>query len=221
MGTLADLDVIHLQCHIGTDTVALARRGARVTGLDFSKPALRVAAGLARQCGLTVEWVCADVRDARRAVGGRTFDVVYTGMGALGWLPDLRPWAGVVDALLRPGGLLVVESRDWERMRTDKQRLEVRDHVAVRDGARGFCIYIWSIPKHWHEPHVAEIIIVIERDGAITHRLVELSFAPYRLKELLSRLTQAGFEDCEVAYPRAGRYFVTARKPAEGPAVDP
>jgi SAM-dependent methyltransferase len=106
MGSLAGLDVVHLQCHIGTDTVALARREARVTGLDFSESALKIAAGLAAQCGVSVDWVRADVHDAPRAVGGRTFDVVYTGMGALGWLPDLQPWAGVVDALLRGGGML-------------------------------------------------------------------------------------------------------------------
>ena len=108
LGSLAGLDVVHLQCHIGTDTVALARRGAHVTGLDFSESALGVAAGLASECGVAVEWVCADVHDAPRAVGGRTFDVVYTGIGALGWLPDLQPWAAVVDALLRPGGRLYV-----------------------------------------------------------------------------------------------------------------
>ena len=39
LGSLEGLDVVHLQCHIGTDTVALARRGARVVGLDFSQPA--------------------------------------------------------------------------------------------------------------------------------------------------------------------------------------
>jgi 2-polyprenyl-3-methyl-5-hydroxy-6-metoxy-1,4-benzoquinol methylase len=106
MGTVAGLDVIHLQCHIGTDTVALARRGARVTGLDFSEPALKAAADLAATCGVMIDWACANVYDAYQATGGRHFDVVYTGMGALGWLPDLRRWAEIVDGLLRSGGML-------------------------------------------------------------------------------------------------------------------
>ena len=108
LGAVDGLDVIHLQCHIGTDTVALARRGARTVGLDFSQPALSVAAGLAGRCGLETQWICADVYDANAAVGGRSFDVVYTGIGALGWLPDLDGWARVVVDLLRPGGLLYV-----------------------------------------------------------------------------------------------------------------
>ncbi len=46
--------------------------------------------------------------DAVEALGARQFDVVYTGLGALCWLPDLDRWAAVVDALARPGGLVYV-----------------------------------------------------------------------------------------------------------------
>jgi 2-polyprenyl-3-methyl-5-hydroxy-6-metoxy-1,4-benzoquinol methylase len=108
LGSLAGKRLIHLQCHIGTDTVALARRGAHTVGLDFSKPALTVAADLARRCGLDIDWICADVYDAAEATAHECFDVVYTGMGALGWLPDLGRWAEVVANLLRPGGILYV-----------------------------------------------------------------------------------------------------------------
>jgi len=106
LGSLEELDAVHLQCHIGTDTVALARRGARVVGLDFSQPALEVASSLAERCGLAIDWVHADVYDAVAALGGKRFDVVYTGIGALGWLPDVHRWAAVVAELLRPGGAL-------------------------------------------------------------------------------------------------------------------
>lgn len=105
LGPIEGLDLIHLQCHIGTDTVALSRRGARVTGLDFSSESLAVAEGLAKDCELDIDWVCADVYDAAEEAG-RTFDVVYTGFGALGWLPDLGPWAHAVHDLLRPGGFV-------------------------------------------------------------------------------------------------------------------
>lgn len=108
LGSVDGLDLIHLQCHVGTDTVALARRGARVVGLDFSSASLAVAQELAKDCGLEIDWVCSDVYDAAGAVAGRSFDVVYTGFGALGWLPDLEPWAEVVHDLLRPGGLVYV-----------------------------------------------------------------------------------------------------------------
>jgi SAM-dependent methyltransferase len=108
LGPVEGLDLVHLQCHIGSDTIGWARRGARVVGLDFSAVALQAADELARRCGLDIRWVESDVHDAVAALGGERFDVVYTGVGALGWLPDLGAWADVVHGLLRPGGVLYV-----------------------------------------------------------------------------------------------------------------
>lgn len=100
-------DVCHLQCHIGTDTVSLARAGARVTGLDFSDRAIEVAARLAKRAGVDVTWVLGDVLDARAHVDG-DFDIVYTSVGTIGWLRDLDRWAMQITALLRPGGLFYI-----------------------------------------------------------------------------------------------------------------
>ena len=106
VGDVTGLDLVHLQCHFGVDSLEWARRGARVAGLDFSEPAVSAGRRLAAEMGLDAEFVTADVYDAVAAFDGRTFDVVYTGLGALIWLPDLRRWAEVVDELLRPGGFL-------------------------------------------------------------------------------------------------------------------
>ena len=110
-GLLGDIDGltgIHLQCHIGTDTISLARLGARMTGLDLSPASLEQARRLAAEAGPAVDYVEADTYSAPQALGGRTFDLVYTGIGALCWLPDIDRWAGVVDELLEPGGRLFV-----------------------------------------------------------------------------------------------------------------
>jgi SAM-dependent methyltransferase len=106
LGAVAGHDLVHLQCHLGTDTLSWARHGANVVGVDFAPAAVEAAAQLANDCGLPAEFVCADVYDAPAALDGRTFDVVYTGIGALGWLPDIAGWAQVVARLLRPGGVL-------------------------------------------------------------------------------------------------------------------
>ncbi|WP_311245101.1 class I SAM-dependent methyltransferase [Microbacterium sp. WCS2018Hpa-23] len=106
-GSLSGLDLCHLQCHIGTDTISLARAGARVTGADFSEPALRVAAALAERTGVAATWVQTDVLDARNAVAG-DFDVVYTSIGTICWLQDLDRWAAQIIALLRPGGTFFI-----------------------------------------------------------------------------------------------------------------
>jgi SAM-dependent methyltransferase len=108
LGDVRGLDGVHLQCHIGTDTVSLARLGARMTGLDFSAPAVAEAQRVAELAGVDAEFVEGEVDDAVDLLGPGRFDLVYTGVGALCWLPSVRRWAGVVAALLRPGGRLFI-----------------------------------------------------------------------------------------------------------------
>ncbi|MES5820212.1 class I SAM-dependent methyltransferase [Streptomyces sp. RG80] len=106
LGDLAGRNVLHLQCHLGTETLALARRGARAVGLDFSEASVAAATDIAARADVAVEYVRANVYDAVEALGGRQFDVVYTGKGALCYLPDLDRWADTVARLLCPGGRL-------------------------------------------------------------------------------------------------------------------
>jgi hypothetical protein len=75
LGPVAGRDLLHLQCHIGTDTISWARHGARVVGLDFSQASLGVARRLAMDCSIDAEFVCADLYDAVKALRGRDFDV--------------------------------------------------------------------------------------------------------------------------------------------------
>ncbi len=109
LGDVHGLEVLHLQCHFGADTLSLAQRGARVTGLDFSEPAIAAARGLADELGLAdrARFVCADLYEAPSAVGrAEAFDLVYVTWGATCWLPDIKRWAAIVAQFLKPGGRL-------------------------------------------------------------------------------------------------------------------
>ena len=108
LGDVSGLRGVHLQCHIGTDTISLSRLGARMTGLDFSRPALEQGRALAAETGAEVEFVEADLYDAADVLPAGTFDLVFTGIGALCWLPDIKRWAKVVSRLLAPGGRLFI-----------------------------------------------------------------------------------------------------------------
>jgi SAM-dependent methyltransferase len=108
LGDISGLRVLHLQCHIGTDTVSLARLGAKVTGLDFSGSAVEEGRRLAEQCGVDVHFVEGDAYDAAHLLGQESFDLVYTGIGALCWLPRIDLWAQVIRDLLVPGGRLFI-----------------------------------------------------------------------------------------------------------------
>jgi SAM-dependent methyltransferase len=103
---LERLDVCHLQCHIGTDTLSLLRLGAKsVTGLDFSPSALTEARWLFDQVGSQGRFVESDVYDAVSALGS-SYDLVYASVGAINWINDIGRWMQVASALLRPGGSL-------------------------------------------------------------------------------------------------------------------
>lgn len=101
------LDVLHLQCHIGCDSVSLARGGARVTALDFSPTALERVRELAAECGVAIETVEADATDLPHELDGR-FDLVYSTIGVLCWIGDVDAWMRGVARVLRPAGRLVL-----------------------------------------------------------------------------------------------------------------
>jgi SAM-dependent methyltransferase len=124
LGSVDGLRGVHLQCHIGTDTVSLARRGASMTGLDFSEPALVAARSLAAATGADATFVQAEVYDAVAALGAGGFDFAYTGIGALCWLPDVRRWAAAVAALLRPGGRLFIREGHPVLWAVDERRTD-------------------------------------------------------------------------------------------------
>jgi SAM-dependent methyltransferase len=110
VGPVEGKDLLHLQCHIGIDTLSWARLGARVTGVDFSPEAIRRARGLAEDLGIPATFVESDILSLPDApeLRGTTFDVVYTSRGVVGWLPDLARWGEVVAHFLRPGGVFYI-----------------------------------------------------------------------------------------------------------------
>ena len=105
LGEISQKRVLHLQCHIGTGTLQLARCGAIVTGLDFSAEAIRVARRLATDAGLKADFVEGRVDEAPRLAPG-PFDLVYVTWGTICWLPDLKIWAKAIATVLAPRGEL-------------------------------------------------------------------------------------------------------------------
>ena len=103
LGDVRGRSLLHLQCHIGLDTLSWARLGAQVTGLDFSPRAVEAAREISRRAQTPGRFVVADVYDAPDALD-ETFDIVYASEGVLCWLPDVAAWARVLAHLTRPGG---------------------------------------------------------------------------------------------------------------------
>lgn len=107
LGDVTGKRLLHLQCHFGLDTLSWARRGASVTGVDFSPKAIALARKLAADTGIDARFVESNVYDLPAALSGR-FDIVFTSYGVLCWLPDLPRWAEIVARFLEPGGFFYI-----------------------------------------------------------------------------------------------------------------
>jgi SAM-dependent methyltransferase len=119
LGDVAGKRFLHLQCHFGVDTLGWARRGALVTGVDFSSEAIGTARSLAAQAGLEATFIESDIYAlSDRQLG--EFDIVHTSYGVLSWLPDLDRWAEIIARHLAPGGRFqLVENHPFLMMLDD------------------------------------------------------------------------------------------------------
>jgi len=128
LGDVAGKRMLHLQCHFGLDSLSWARRGAVVTGVDFSPVAIEQAKALANETELEAEFICANVLELEKHLQGE-FDIVFTSYGVLCWLGDLERWAQVIRHFVRPGGVFYIaeghplcEAFDYEK--TEPLRFE-------------------------------------------------------------------------------------------------
>lgn len=183
LGDVRGRSLLHLQCHFGMDTLAWARLGAVVTGVDFSPHAIMVANDLTARTGLAARFVEADLY-ATPDVLPETFDIVYTGGGALCWLPDIRGWGEVVGRLLRPGGTFYIREAHpvlWtlEDERDDLQLVIGRPYFEVARPTRWDAAPIWDkeapeVTTHYEWSHgLGEIVGALIEAGLTIESLQE------------------------------------------------
>lgn len=214
------LDLLHLQCHIGTDTISWARCGARVTGLDQSGASLEVARRLSDATGDRVSWVQGDALAAREAVTG-DFDVVYTSIGAICWLNDLALWGRQIAALLRPGGVFYIQ--DGHPMLYTLEEVGEFPRVVYPYFPTGQA-HAWDDPgtyigegtvahqRSYEWPHpLSEVVGSLLAAGLVIERLDEGRTLPWRFSSAMVE-TEAGW-----VWPSPERipctFTVVARKP--------
>lgn len=121
VGDVNGKSLLHLQCHFGQDTLSWARLGASVTGIDFSSKAIEAAKQLNADAGMSGRFIETELYDTPNVLDEK-FDIVYTSIGTICWLPDIRRWADVISHFLKPGGVFYIRemhpilwSMDYER----------------------------------------------------------------------------------------------------------
>ncbi|MEU7617782.1 class I SAM-dependent methyltransferase [Micromonospora rifamycinica] len=150
--------VVHPQSGNGQDDIALVRAGARmVVGVDYSEHAIHGARGRADTLGAACHYLLGTVPGVPLRDG--CVDLVYTGKGALIWMPDIDAWAAELARLLRPGGHLFVHDGhpatdlwtwdlDEPRIRPDRSYFG-RSFVCADDSfpAYGAVMFQWTLGR--------------------------------------------------------------------------
>lgn len=126
VGDVRGRRLLHLQCHFGLDTLAWARHGATVTGVDLSNESITLARSLSEGLKIPATFVCSDILELPNNLDGR-FDIVFTSYGILHWLRDLDRWAQVIDHFLKPGGFFyIVEDHPFMRVFSSDPELGIK-----------------------------------------------------------------------------------------------
>ncbi|BCN52010.1 MULTISPECIES: class I SAM-dependent methyltransferase [Prescottella] len=215
--------LLHLQCHIGTDTISWARLGAvDVHGVDLSPNSLRHASRIAVADGREIRWLEGDVRFASSLVD-RSFDVVVTSVGTIAWLPELGDWARSIHDLLVPGGVFMIRDDHPILGAMDHEPWSICDDYLGGDGYRSYddsgsytensAGRISQVTNYEWRHDLGEVVGALLDAGLVIEALAELPYMDWPAFEDLVPCPQ-GWELRQGA-PRIPLSFaVVARRPS-------
>jgi glycine/sarcosine N-methyltransferase len=187
--------VLDCACGIGADAVALSRSGYNVVASDGSASMVAEARRRSRQLGLEINITQSRWQELSERVPG-AFDLILclgNAMVHAGIRSNMLSSLEGIKKVLSPGGILVVDSRNWELLYDSRPRIMPGNHVIERDGVRCSSLYIWTVPGDFKEPCRAEIVLLFEgANSAVTHRRYVIDFAPFRHEELTDAIQSAG-----------------------------
>jgi len=126
LGDVKGKSLLHLQCHFGLDTLSWAREGAIVTGIDISSEGIRLAKLLAKQTMLEANFIESNLYDLPNVLSEK-FDIVYTSIGVLCWLNDLKEWGNIIAYYLKPCGFFYMAESHPFSMIFDNETKDIKD----------------------------------------------------------------------------------------------
>ncbi len=215
LAAFVDPKILDCACGVGADAVALARRGYRVWGSDGSEAMLAKARQRITEAGLELPLEVCRWQDLPGCFEER-FDFMLCLGNSVSHLQGddmIEAFRGMA-AVLGPGGLLVVNARNWEKLRREQPPLTFPEQVLQRDGRRCIPLYVWSYAADWDGLHRVDIVFLFETDGRLKGRRHELTFWPFRLGDLRDRLAAGGLRVVDDTYrPEADWYEVVAERP--------
>jgi SAM-dependent methyltransferase len=206
--------VLDAACGTGINAAVLARRGFTVWAADGSGAMVEAAAARFRAERLAVPLLRSAWQDLPAATGER-FDVVLcignSLVHAAGRDAMVRALIGL-RRMARPGGHVVFDSRNWEKLHAERRIVQVADRAVTRHGRRCVVLYAWEIPERLGAEHIAHLVFVFENGDQIEPHEYQLTFRPFTVAELRERLELAGLREVDTDFDESGdRYAVVTR----------
>jgi SAM-dependent methyltransferase len=201
--------VLDCACGAGLLAVGLAQRGFETHASDASPEMVARTRALAERLQARVQ-----VRTcAWEALPPEPrFDAVFCVGNSLAHAEDRPTALAAMARVLRPRGVLVLTSRNWERERAAGSRLEVDDRLVERGGRRALISRGWTITQDAITIDVA--VSIIDAAGMVKTAAERLRVWPFTADELEHDLRRAGLEPQHSTYtPESERYLVTASVP--------
>ena len=205
--------VLDASCGTGINAAVLARRGLDVWATDGSEAMIEEAAARFRREQLAIplrRCLWADLPDTL----AERFDVVLCVGNSLVHAAGRDAMVAALTGLrrmTRPGGHVVIDSRNWEKLNAERRIVRVANRVITRDGRRCLSFYAWEIPERLQDEHVAHIVFVFENGEETEMHEYPISFRPFTVAELRERLELAGLKEVDTDFDAsADRYAVVA-----------
>ena len=205
--------VLDASCGTGLNAAVLARRGFDVWATDGSEAMITEAAARFRREQLAIPVRRCLWADLPRTLAER-FDIVLcvgnSLVHAAGRDAMVESLTGL-RRMARPGGYVVIDSRNWEKLNAERRIVQVANRVLTRHGRRCLSLYAWEIPDRLHDEHVAHIAFVFEDGAWVETHEYPISFRPFTVGELRERLELAGLREVDTDFDASGdRYAVIA-----------
>jgi SAM-dependent methyltransferase len=171
LGDVDGLDVVELGCGTAYCSAWLARRGARVVGVDPTPAQLDTARRMQREFGL--EFRLVEAFGESVPLPDASFDLVHSEYGASLWADPYR-WIPEAARLLRPGGRLVFLRNSTLSMLCAPEVGKIEERLQRPQ----FGMHQLDWPDNdgaveYHIPH-GEMIDLLRANGFEIERLVEL-----------------------------------------------
>ena len=205
--------VLDCACGIGSDAMALARRGLAVSASDGSPAMVAETRRRSEQYGITMTIFQSLWQDLPQRVHG-SFDLVLCLGNSIVHTETRANRMAALQAIkkvLSPKGTLIVDSRNWELLYRARPRIIPARKVIERQGLRCSSLYIWTFPDEFKSPCTAEIVLLFEDGEArITSRRHVIEFTPFSHDSLAESIHAAGFTVRDSSYRADSSFYAIA-----------